>query len=180
MLLGSSLLVLPSVATPVKAQTGPSISLSTTSGPPGTVLTVSGSGFASDTTEFKIDICCRSVAGVQTPSAPFYCPANLDGSGTFSCDYGILWNSDAVTCALSLIPGQPPGTSGKLGCVLDLINSAIPFPPGKVTVEADGEIGVANKAIHTYEPASAPFPNTTPSISLSSGVGARGSQVSIT
>jgi uncharacterized protein YjbI with pentapeptide repeats len=186
LLLGSSLLVLPAFAPRAKASpSGPSISLTSstgaavTSGPPGTIMTVNGTGFPPDSTEVEIAICCQNIGGLSVSSAPFYCPTDLSGS-TFSCDYGILWNSDAVNCALSLVPGQPKLASGKVSCVEDLVKSALPISPGSYTIQVTGEVGVADHAISTLQTATAPFEVTQPSLSLSSNSGPPGSQVTIT
>ena len=174
LLLGSSLAVLPSVAAPkahaAAITTGGSITLSSYSGPSGSVITVSGSGFGDETDLFSITMCCSNLGPVPVGSAPYYCVP--DGAGSFSCDYPILQTNSYYFCAV-------PTPLKTIGCVINALKGSLPFPPGKYAIKVDGELDVVVGPAVPLQEANATFTVTGTSVTLSQSSGAWGDQVHV-
>ena len=125
LLVGSSLLVLPASVPRANGgaiSTGGSITLSSSSGPSGSIITVSGSGFGDETDLFSITMCCSYLGSVPVSSAPYYCVP--DGAGSFSCDYPTLQTNSYYFCAV-------PTPTKTIGCVINALKGSLPFLLGR-------------------------------------------------
>ena len=171
LLVGSSLLVLPASVPRANGgaiSTGGSITLSSSSGPSGSIITVSGSGFGDETDLFSITMCCSYLGSVPVSSAPYYCVP--DGAGSFSCDYPTLQTNSYYFCAV-------PTPTKTIGCVINALKGSLPFPPGKYTIKVDGELSVIVGPQVPLQEASASFTVTGRSVTLSQTSGAWGDTI---